>query len=193
MRSRPVWRVWGDLIMAAILLGSIGMLAVGISGLVAEGFGAAFGRAFVSGDPSGVTYTKARCAEFMEYAPGAHSCAEAATTHHFGEVVQYRVAAGVLGLIGLGAWWLLRRRTASHGVLPDAFVVTVATALFAVAAAGLLVQSVGLAAVGGQRNGVGELLSGGLVAGVAAVAFGSVLYRRLLSRAAALTNTAPAT
>ncbi len=183
MQPRPAWRVWGDLIRAAIGLGSVGLLAIGASGVVAEAFGAAFGRGFVAGDPSGVTYSRARCAEYMEYAPDAHSCAEAATTHHFGEVVEYRVAAGVLGLIGLGVWWLLRRRTHRPGVLPEAFSATVATALFTVAAAGLLLESIGLAVIGGESNGVGALLSGGLVSAVAAAAFGLVLWRSLLSRA----------
>jgi hypothetical protein len=179
MPSRPARRVGGDLIRATVLLGSLGLIAIGISGLVAEAFGAAFGRGFVAGDPSGVAYTRARCADFKEYAPDAHSCAEAATAHHFGEVVEYRVAAGVLGLAGLALWWLLRRRQQGPGVLPEAFVATVATALFGVAAVGLLVQSFGLAVVGGESNGVGQLLSGGFVAGVAALGFGAVLYRGL--------------
>ncbi|MEP6696427.1 MAG: hypothetical protein ABJA34_06050 [Pseudonocardiales bacterium] len=183
MRSRPVFTVSADLIRAALALGSIGMIAVGISGLLAEAFGALFSRSFVAGDPSGVRYTAARCAEFKEYAPTARTCAEAATTHHFGEVVEYRVAAGVLGVIGLGIWWLLRRRARPAGVLPEAFEATVATALFAVAATGLLLQSFGLAVIGGESNGVGGLLSAGLVAAVAAVVFGVVLWRALLSRA----------
>ncbi|PZS35484.1 MAG: hypothetical protein DLM59_02975 [Pseudonocardiales bacterium] len=167
--------MWGDLILAAIGLGSVGMVAVGVSGLVAEALGAIFGRGFVAGDPSGVTYTKARCDYLLEYAPGAHNCAEAATAHHFGEVVEYRVAAGVLGLIGLGVWLLLRRRTPRAGVLPEGFTSTVATALFTVAAAGLLLESVDMTAVGGESSGVGALLSGGLVAAVAAVGFVGLL------------------
>lgn len=183
MRSRPAWRVCADLVRAAIGLTSVGMIAVGISGLLAEAFGAAFGLRFVAGDPSGVTYTKTRCAEFFGYAHDARTCVEAATTHHFGEVVEYRVAAGVLGLIGLGVWWLLRRRADRPGVLPEAFMTTVATALFTVAAAALLLESAGQALIGGESNGVGALLSAGLVSALAAVVFGVSLWRSLLGRA----------
>ena len=61
----------------------VGMIAIGASGLIAWAMGGIFGRTFVSGDLPGVTYTPARCADLFEYAPGAHTCAEAATFHHF--------------------------------------------------------------------------------------------------------------
>lgn len=181
MRS-PLWALWRDLLRAAILLGGIGLTAIGVSGGVAALFGRVFGEDFVAGDPPGVTYTQSRCAEYLEYAPGAGSCAQAATTHHFGEVVEYRVAAGVLGLVALVVWWLLRRRARGRDVLPEAFAATVATALFGVAAAGLLLESGGLAVIGGQRSGVGDPLSGGIVSAVAAAVFAVVLARALVAR-----------
>jgi PadR family transcriptional regulator PadR len=90
---------------------------------------------FVAGDLPGMTYTPERCAEFLEYFPDAGSCAKAAALHHWGEVVEYRVAAGVLGLLVLGAFLLWRRRARPPeylGVLPDGFAATVATSLYGV-------------------------------------------------------------
>jgi hypothetical protein len=46
----------------------------------------------------------------LEYFPDAGGCARAAVLHHWGEVVEYRVAVGVLGLPVLGAAMLWRRR-----------------------------------------------------------------------------------
>jgi hypothetical protein len=110
---------------------------------VAEVLGRLFGAGFVAGDLPGMTYTPKRCAEFLEYFPDAGSCAKAAALHHWGEVVEYRVAAGVLGLLVLGAFllWRLRARPPEYlGVLPDGFPATVATSLYGVAAAGLALE-----------------------------------------------------
>jgi hypothetical protein len=80
--------------------------------------------------------TPQRCAEFLEYFPNAGGCEQAAALHHWGEVVEYRVAVGVLGLLVLGAFLLWRRRPDRRdprylGVLPDGFSATVATSLTA--------------------------------------------------------------
>lgn len=108
----------------------VGLLAIGTSGLIAAAFGSIYGRPFVAGDPPGVTYTDARCTDLSEYAPGASTCEEAATWHHYGEIVQYRVAAGLLGLVVLGVYALLRRRIRGEpGVLPPGFEATVGVAM----------------------------------------------------------------
>ena len=130
----------------AVVLGGIGLVAIGASGLVAELLGRLFGAGFVAGDLPGVTYTAQRCAEFLEYFPDAGSCAQAAALHHWGEVVEYRVAVGVVGAVVLGAYLLWRRRPDRQdprylGVLPDGFSATVATSLYGVAAAALALLS----------------------------------------------------
>ena len=171
-----------QLVVAAVLLGGIGLLSIGVSGLVAEGMGALFGKRFVSGDTPDISYTAERCAEFLEYAPHARTCEEAATIHHFGEVVDDRVAAGVLGLGALGVWWLLRRSGRDEpDLLPAGLVPGIGAAMFGAAAAGLLLQSIGLLAFG-QSAGAGQYLSGGLVALPLAGAFAVALYRALLRR-----------
>lgn len=181
-RSEVRGALAGDLIRAGLRLGGIGLVAIGLSGVVAAVFGTSFGQDFVAGDPPGVTYTAARCADFSEYAPHARSCAQAAATHHFGEVVDYRLAAGVLGVLDLLAWWLLRRRHPGRSMLPATFEATVATVLFGLAAGVLLLQSLGTS-LGGNDSGVGGLLAGGLVSAVAAGWSAVILLRRLLERA----------
>lgn len=171
----------GDLIRSGLRLGGIGLAAIGLSGVVAAVFGTWFGQDFVAGDRPGVVYTAARCADFREYAPHACSCAQAATTHHYGEVVDHRLAAGFLGALGLLAWWLLRRRHPSQSMLPATFEATVATVLFGLAAGVLLLQSLGTS-LGGDDSGVGGPLSGGLVSAVAAGWSAVILLRRLLER-----------
>jgi hypothetical protein len=181
MDPRPLWQA---LAVTAVRLLVVGLIAVGVSGLLAGGMGLVFGRSFVSGDPAGVTYTADRCAGFFEYSPGAHTCEEAATRHHFGEVVQYRIAAGVLGILVLGGYLWLRRRPGWNDTspLPVGFASTVGATLFGAAAAALFAESLNLLVIGGS-NGAGEYLSGGLVALVVAAAFGWSLYRTLMRRA----------
>src|SRR5204862_279998 len=84
-------------------------------------------------DAPGVTYTVERCADYFEYFPNARDCADAATQHHFEEVVTSRGAAGVLGLLVLSGLFLIRRRYprgAGVRVLPESFAPTVAATLF---------------------------------------------------------------
>lgn len=170
-----------NLVLALALLAGVGLAAIGASGAVSAGFGAAFGTRFVSGDIAGVTYTPARCKELMEYAPGATDCEAAATLDHFDEVVSYRLAAGVLGLLVLGGYLAVRRRyPRGSGVrlLPEAFSPIVGSALFGVAAAGLLLQGLGMLAFDGG-SGAGAYLSGGIVAGIVFAWYGTLLLNRL--------------
>lgn len=150
---------------ALVRLAGVGLIAIGVSGVLAQLFGWLAGERFVSGDRLGVSYTPERCADFFEYFPNAKDCEAAATLHHFGEVVQYRVAAGVLGLILLGGLFALRRRVrpAEPSVLPASFAPTVGATLFGVAALALLATSLSSLA-GRETAGVGATLSGGLVA-----------------------------
>jgi hypothetical protein len=154
------------------IVGAVGALALGLSGLLVELFGAAFGYAFVAGDAPGVTYTPERCADYYEYLPTARSCAEAAAFHHFGEVAQYREAAGVLGLLALlvflaaRRWSVLRDRS---WMPPRTPVLVALLALFGVAGAALSGISL-LSLLFGLRSGVGANLATGLVFAAAAVA-----------------------
>ncbi len=193
-RMRPTHAALAlDLLRGGWLLSGWGLVAIGVSGLVAELLFQTVGATFVAGDSFGVTYTPARCAEFLEYSPTAGSCASAAALHHTGEVVTWRVAAGILGILMLVVYRLHRRRGHHQPrVIPDGAVPMVAAASFGAAAIVLLLAAgglwVGQAANGETVAGVGDPLSGGLVAVLAAALAATItahrlaIPRRLLSR-----------
>ncbi len=161
-------------------LGAVGLIAVGLSGLLAGGLGLAFGKGFVSGDLPGVTYTAERCAEFREYYPEP-TCEAAATAHHFDEVVFYRLDAGALGLLGLAAIIVLGKVRPGFGrqaSLHPAIVPAVGASVFGLATLGLLGYSVSEPAFA-DDYGVGALLSGGMVALVPAAFYSRRLVAAL--------------
>jgi heme A synthase len=162
-----------------VLLGAVGLLAVGLSGVLAAGAGMAFGKSWVAGDPPTVHYSASRCSDFLEYAPHARSCELAATDHHFVEVVDDRIAAGLLGLVVLGACVFLARRRARlfrSDRLPVAFDSTVAAVMFGASAAWLLGYGLDQQRLG--YHGAGFYLSGGVVA-LAAAALASARFLRI--------------
>ncbi len=181
--------VLSQLVFAFVLLAGVGLVGIGVSGALAGGMGTAFGKDFVAGDVAGVTYTPARCADYLEYHPEAGTCDSAATAHHFDETVQYRLAAGVLGALVLGGLFLIRRSRVIHrlipfcdglGLLPDGFVATVGAAVFGCAAGVLLLS--GLAQLPGDGGGAGADFSGGIVAAVIAAVFAAGMFRALSRR-----------
>jgi hypothetical protein len=152
-----------ELALSAIRLVAVGLIALGISGIVAWALGVAAGKAFVAGDPPGVTYTAARCRDLFEYVPHARSCAQAATAHHFDEVVWYRIAAGALGCLAFLATAWARRRRVPRDLQPEAFVPTVAATVFGIAGIWLIGQGIDNLILK-TDGGAGSYLSGGVVA-----------------------------
>jgi hypothetical protein len=192
-RFGPVSRVAGELRVVHLgvrgllrraftgtwLVGGLSLLAIGVSGLVAEVLGRAFGAGFVAGDPSGVTYTAARCADYAEYHPAATSCAAAAALHHWDEVVTYRVAAGVLGLLALGVLWLARRTVLRGQSWAPPVALTGMVMLALMGVAGVLLSGWSVVSLAfGESSGVGANLAGGVVALVVAVAVAIWAVRR---------------
>ncbi len=162
------------------IVGCVGAVAVGLSGVVAAIFGTVFGASFVSGDAVGVTYTPERCADYFEYVPTASSCAQAAAIHHLGEIEQYRMALGVLGLVGIAVYFGARRWFGVRG--PQwtpawSSVAAVLLALFGLAAVGLGGMGV-MEMVFGQTDGVGANLSAGIIAGIVALSVAAWSVRR---------------
>ena len=162
------------------LAGGLGLVAIGVSGLLAEVFGRLYGAGFVAGDGPGVAYTPDRCVDYFEYFPHAASCEDAAALHHWGEVVSSRVAVGVLGVLALLLLWLVRRRTAlgsPQWTPPRGTVLIPLAVLFGLAGLGLVGFSAMQLAYG-DRTMVGANLSAGIVSAVAAVATGAGLLAR---------------
>jgi hypothetical protein len=171
-----------ELGLALTRLAIAGLLAIALSGIVAGIFGSAFGRSFVAGDPPGITYPPARCADFFGYSPGAATCEEAATWHHYGEVVRYRLMAGVLGVLLFAGYRLARRRLpAGTGALPAGFEATLGTAMYGAVGAYLLFASLSDAVIH-RTAGMGATLSAGVISAAMALAYGIALYRVLLGR-----------
>ena len=174
---RPPLRALGRLPLRAFVrplvgLAAIGAIAVGLSGVVSELFGRLWGAGFVAGDFPGVAYTAARCAVLQAPYRGL-DCAQAAAEHHWGEVVEYRVALGVLGLLLLLVWRFLPLQAP----LPDGFVPALAAAAFLLGAAATGLQAANATIQGGQ--GTGAWLSAAVVSLPLAVAFAVVALRRL--------------
>jgi hypothetical protein len=175
---RPAWL--RPAFVGLWLAGAVGMLVTGASGLVAELFGRLFGAAFVAGDAPGVTYTPARCADYFEYSPHASDCTQAAALHHWGEVVEGRVALGVLGGLALFLLWWARRATVLGGPAwtpPRGAVAFPLAGLFGLAALGL--GGYGLMELAFHSTDmVGANLAAGLAALVAAAATIVAVRRR---------------
>lgn len=169
---------------ALVPVGAVFLLAIGLSGLLADAFGRTFGKAFVAGDAPGVTYTGERCAQYLSLEPSAKTCAEAAILHHYGEVVDYRLAAGAFGIVVLAGWAVWRRGTRGRlrrGAIGRLFPLTVGAALASAAATALLfLGSAGF--VTGHYDGTGNPLSGGAVSMILAAAFGTALWREVRRR-----------
>lgn len=168
-----------SLALGVLFLAWVGFVAIGVSGVVAAGMQAAFGSGFLAGDLPDVTYTADRCTDLKEYAPAGATCAEAAALHHSDETVTYRLAAGVLGLLLLGVWLVVRRRNAAPpGALPPGLVEAAGTALFGVVGLALLAQGFELLVLG-PGTGEGADLSAGIVSLVVAALFAIGLFRSL--------------
>lgn len=175
--SRNVAGLGRQLFSGAWVLSAFGLIAIGLSALVAEVMGRVWGAGFVAGDTNGVTYTSARCAEYLEYFPG-RSCGQAAAMHHWGEVVEYRVAAGALGLLALAAFALARRgpMSGTRWAPPRLSIALVGTATFSLAAIALGAPTF-LELVFGGSTGVGANLSAGIIAAMAATLAGLYGFR----------------
>jgi hypothetical protein len=165
--------ILGDLILAAWKLGGTGLIAVGISGLVALLMNLAFGRAFTGQAPPGVSFGKADCAHWMRLWPGAHTCATAAMLEASSDAVVLRVGAGLLGAGLLVAYGLVRdmqrRRGRGPVVVLAGYFPLLAAGVFGAGALGLtLAQLTGF----GVTQGPGTYLSGAIVAAAAVAWYG---------------------
>lgn len=146
---------------AAVFLAACGLIAVGLSGVVALVMNLWAGRAFVGGQTL-----------FQ------HSASVAETAN---DAVSLRVLAGLVGLALLAAHLAWRRRHPAAAVLlPAGLIDALGAAFFAAGGAALAVAVVDQAHRTGSR-GVGFALSGAVIALPAALLFGRRAARQLLA------------
>ncbi len=174
----PRLAVFRELVMSGWLLGSVGLVAVGASGVVAAVMNRLLGREFVGGAPAVARFPASACQHFLAVQPTAHTCAQAAMLESSADAVSLRLLAGVVGLVLLGGYYLVRR-VRFRSALPDGFVPVVAVSVFGVAGLGLSYLSANNAVIG-IRSGPGSYLSGAIVALGVAGAYLLPLRRTLL-------------
>ena len=177
---RSIFRLCGALVAPSLLIGGVGLIAIGLSGGVAGLLAAAFGTSFVTGNLPDIQYTAGRCAELFQLAPGTPSCGAASVAHHMDEVLQQRLAAGVLGLVAMCVWLLVGRRKSDRRteLLPRGFVSAVGATLFGVAGVILLGDVVDRMTQGTAYGG-GQFLSGASASLALAAVFARFLWRNL--------------
>jgi hypothetical protein len=166
-------------VRTALLLGGLGAVAVGSSGVLAAIIRAIGGDGAVASVAPGRSLSATDCARWLRIHPGAASCKAAAIADWADEAVYYRIAFGVVGILAILLAWLLVRRTTARQPLLDARV-TDTIGVVAFTAAVVWTSGMGVDAVVVQSGrGSGQWFSAAPVALAGAVLFGLRLLREL--------------
>lgn len=181
-RQRGPVELARQVVVSGWSLGSVGAVAVGLSGAIA-GFMRLAGASntFMAGGRPLSGLSGYSCKGWMANYPLAHTCGQAALADWANDIVLSRVLLGLLGLISLAVLYGVRRwwnRAPWWSPLPSTVVDTIATTLFGAAGAALVVLGLGAVAVSSGR-GAGLWFSAAPVAIAAAVIFGARLARDL--------------
>jgi hypothetical protein len=183
--ARPSWALARRLVLTAALVGGAGLVAVGGAGLIGRLFQALKGTEFLTAPWPAGTYTRADCTRWLAGDPGTHSCVTAMLADHAGDLMLRAAAAGLLGLIALGAYLALRQRwrdRATLTVLPAGSAQALGAVLAGLAAIAGFGQAVDAETV--QHGiGAGQSWSLGIAAAVTAVLFALALLRTLRTAA----------
>lgn len=170
------------LLPAALLqtwrLTAVGLIAIGISGVIAWAVAAIAGTSAVFGDVPGTHYSASTCAHFLAVQPTAKTCTAAALLEGRDDALLQRWAMGVLGVLLLAAWLWFRRRTRPSG--PDLRTPAALIGVVSFGAAGVFLTGYGIdrAVI---NTGSGQWISAGAVALAAALAYAVVLWRQITS------------
>ncbi len=155
-------------------LAAVGLVAIGLSGVVARAMTALWGRTFMFADPAGTTYPVSDCRSWLSLHPSAGSCTNAYLAESQADGLLARYAAGILGLVLLGVVVLIRRRRGApvFGRLPllSSFTGTILFLAAALGLVGLGVDSIRTS----DGHGAGQWLSGAVIALPLAVVFGFI-------------------
>ena len=146
---------------------------------------AAAGNQFLTAPWPPGTYTRSDCARWLAGNPRTHSCLTAMLADHAWDFLMETAALGVLGLLGLGLYLVLRRRwrdRATLTALPGGTAQLAGTVLAGLAAIFFFGQVIDIESV--QHGiGAGQPLSLGIAAAAAAAVFGLWLARTVRARA----------
>ena len=182
--GRPMAALLRRTALAGSLIGGVGLVAVGVSGAIARALAAMRGGSFVTAPFPPGSYTRADCARWLAGNPAAHNCVTAMIADHLGDIALQSYAAGIVGLLALTAYWIMRRRWHDRGTL------TALPVGSAEAAGGLLALLVAIGTLGTGINaelvqrgqGAGQQFSLALAAVAAAMFFAIRLYGAVRSR-----------
>jgi hypothetical protein len=173
LKGRATAAVLGDMFLAAWKLGSLGLVAVGVSGLVVALMNVTLGRAFTGQAPAGARFSPADCAYWMRAWPSAPTCGVAHMLEASSDAVILRIAAGIVGVALLEAYviarYVLRRRGLGPAVLLAGYFPILAACVFGAGALSLAVSQLAGFAV---NQGPGTHLSGAIVAAAVAIVYG---------------------
>jgi hypothetical protein len=167
--------------LTAVVLGGVGAMAVGASGVLSAVIDRVAGPRVLAAPSSHRLLSASDCARWLGLDPSAHTCRAAATADWVNEVIWYRLALGLLGVVALAVFAVARRRSRTvrgWSGLPPAISDTIAATLFGIGGLGTLALGVEAIAVS-SGDGSGQWLSAAGVALVAAGIFGIRLIRDL--------------
>jgi hypothetical protein len=177
----PLWALGRQFVLTGVVLGSIGAMAVGVSGVLSAVIKGIAGPRVVAAPLSGRLLSAGDCARWLGLDPAAHTCRAAATADWVNEVIWYRLALGLLGAVALIVFAMARRRSTTirgWSLLPPAISDTIAATLFGIG--GLWTLGLGMEAIArSSGDGSGQWLSAAIVAAIAAGIFGIRLVRDL--------------
>jgi hypothetical protein len=164
----------------APLLG-VGLVAIGISGLLARAMTALWGLRFMFADPPGTTYSASSCSHWMSLHPHAATCTSAYLAESLSDGLDARYAAGMLGLAVLAVLAVRRwRRQMPLISLPSPITALIAGGVFFAATVALSALATDAIRVA-HGNGAGQWLSAAIVALLAAVSY-AIAYLRSIHR-----------
>ena len=170
---------------------SVGLLAIGVSGLVARAMTALWGLRFMFADPPGTTYSASSCSHWMSLHPHAATCTSAYLAESMSDGLDARYAAGLLGLTVLAVLVVRRRRRHLPLIsLPSQVTALVAGGIFCAAAVALSALATDAIRVA-HGNGAGQWLSAAIVALLVAVSYGLAYLRSAHRRPAVYAGRPP--
>jgi hypothetical protein len=164
----------------APLLG-VGLVAIGVSGLLARAMTSLWGLRFMFADPPGTIYPASSCSYWMSLHPHAATCTSAYLAESFTDGLNARYTAGLLGLAVLAVIAVRRRRRQMPLIsLPSPVIAIVAVGVFCAATVALAALAADAIRVA-HGNGAGQWLSAAIVALFVAVSY-ALAYLRSIHR-----------